>query len=519
MFEIILRKLTIWRNETAKREGVDAFRVLPNKTLEELARVSPKDKNEMTAIKGIKEAKFAKYGRELIRIINGTENVTGINNSEGDLNYFRRTSFQNKVAETGSERERIFSVGEFLDILNNKLSSAGAKIRGEISSVEERERVVYFSIKDKKDESVINCLIFRYQYEISGVRLEEGMEVVAEGVPEIYKPSGRLSLKVSIIELEGEGALKKEYEKLKRKLEKEGFFAEEGKKKIVGLPQRIGLITSRDGAAIGDFTSNVGKYGLKIRFINSSVEGKRAIFELIKAVKSFKKVEIDTLVIIRGGGSLESLQAFNSEALIREVKKISVPVICGVGHDRDISLLSLASDYAVSTPTAAAKLISSLWEDKIGRINDYERNIIGNFESRVENVDWQIRNNATNIERGFRQVLRDAESRFDDFMLHNLRSVETTILDRERKIKEVKEMLIKKFEDIIYRLQNDIEKVDNIIKLNSPERQLRLGYGIVSKGGVCVKSVNDIQKGDFVRIRFFDGEADSRIEKIKKIKE
>jgi len=516
MFEITLRKLTIWRNETAKREGVDAFRVLPNKTLEELARISPKNKNEMIAIKGIKEAKFAKYGRELIGIINGTENAAGVKKNGDNLNYFRNVSSQNKIAEIKSERAEILSVGDFLDSLNRRLSSAGAKIRGEISSVDERERVVYFSVKDKKDESVISCLIFRYQYEISGVKLEEGMEVVIEGVPEIYKPSGRLSLKASVIELEGEGALKKEYEKLKIKLAEEGFFAEEGKKKIVGLPQKIGLITSRDGAAIGDFTSNVGKYGLKIRFINSSVEGKKAVFELVAAIKAFKKMEIDVLVIIRGGGSLESLQAFNNEALIREAKKIKVPIVCGVGHDKDVSLLSLASDYAVSTPTAAARLIGGLWEREIDKIDYLEKNILEGFDARMAEVGRRIRDISLDIDTGFQEILRRTEKRYEDFFRNTAGFIAVGLAERKRLLDDYSKSLIYDFAAVFERKQGVIEKIESAIKLNDPARQLRLGYGIVSKNGASIRSVEEISEGDFIKIRVWDGEAQSEVKNVKK---
>jgi len=512
----------MWRNETAKLEGVDSFRVLPNKALEEIARCAPRNKSEMIAIKGIKEAKFAKYGKAILDIVQkGDVDIRDLKENKDNLNYFRDVMKGSslKSIETETEKQKTFGVGEFLDFLNEKMAETGSKIKGEVSSVDEREKVVYFSLKDKNDESVINCLIFRYQYEMLGVKLEEGAEVIVEGCPEIYKPYGKLSLKVNVIELEGEGALKKEYEKLKKKLDEEGFFDERTKKKFVGLPQKIGLITSREGAAIGDFTSNVGQFGLKIKFINSSVEGKRAVYELIDAIRTFEKMNIETLVIIRGGGSLESLQAFNNEALIREAKKIKIPIVCGVGHDKDVSLLSLASDYAVSTPTAAARLIGGLWEREVDKIDYFEKNIFEGFEEQIKDLDRKMKDFLFDTENNFQKIIRNIEDGFENFITSKLAIINTNITKKTGQIDRHGENVVRRFEGNIYHLKNIIEKAENIVKLNDPARQLKLGYGIVSKDGANVKSIENIQKDDIVKIRFWNGEAKSQIKEVKKIKE
>lgn len=517
MFEILLNKLTVWRNETAKREGVEPFRVLPNKALEEIARNCPCNKEEMIEIKGIKDAKFSKYGRDLLRIIksNGsTGNMEGGDANIGALNFLKELP-----EERQRQTDKIFSVGEFWDAVNARLWTVRAKVRGEISSVDQRSNVVYFSLKDRADESVMNCFIFRYQYDVLGIRLEEGMEVVAEGYPEVYKPYGRLSLRVSVIELEGEGQLKKEYEALKQKLESEGMFDERGKKPLPVFPRNIGLITSRDGAAIGDFVSNVGKYGLHVKFVNSSVEGKKAVFELIDAIKVFKKMQdLDVLVIIRGGGSLESLQAFNNEALIREAKAVRVPVVCGVGHDRDVSLLSLSADYSVSTPTAAAKLIGDTWEKEIGKIDRYERNMLECFARKLQNRQDELDGCYTRIEHGFRGIIETMERSCDIFLDNSFRIIEKEVAFKKTRISDKWKDSCRKFENRILETGNTIRRADDALKLNNPDRQLRMGYGIISKEGKSVRSVEEVNEGDTIKIRLFDGEAKSFIEEVKKFK-
>jgi len=184
------------------------------------------------------------------------------------------------------------------------------------------------------------------------------MEVIVEGMPNIYVPNGRFNFSVNTIELVGEGALKLAYDKLKKKLTAEGLLAVERKKTIPELPEKIGLITSETGAVIHDFLTNIGKYGFKIKFFNSRVEGQLAIKDLLKAIEYFKNQDIDVLVIIRGGGSFESLQAFNNEVLVRKIAEFEKPVICGIGHDKDIPLSALAADLLVSTPTAVTTVLN-----------------------------------------------------------------------------------------------------------------------------------------------------------------
>lgn len=519
MFETLLRKLTIWRNETARQEGVELFRVLSNGTLEEIARQRPFDKATLTAIKGIKEAKYHKYGTQLLKLVADDEAnpVRLVKSEAADLGYFRKL----KVAKTidAGAPEKIYSVSEFWDAVNEKVAVLRARIRGEVSSVDMRQTAVYFSIKDERDESVMNCFIFRYQYDILAIPLEEGMKVVVEGYPEIYKPYGRLSLRTTSIEPEGEGELKKQYERLRRKLEEDGLFAPEGKRELGRLPRTIGLITSREGAAIGDFRSNIGRYGFRIKFVNSSVEGRKAVFELIDAFRTMKRQKgLDAVVVIRGGGSLESLQAFNNEALVRAARTLEVPLICGVGHDRDISLLSLAADYAVSTPTAAARLLGSCWERELEKIDAYERNMIGAFREAVDRKSYRVRERAVRIEHGFGRVLDRIEEKFECFGDKALRGFEERMDDARRGMLEVEEGMGRKMEASIKTTELALVNAENIIRLNDPVRQLRLGYGIIAKAGISVRSVEELRAGEDVSIRLYDGTAEASLKKIKKLK-
>lgn len=486
----LLEKLKQWQSDRARRDNVEAYRVLPYSALEEIARREPKTPEELLEIKGIKEKKLARYGKEILNIVSGGLSLTTTYKSDDQGNLLQDKK-EDQVA--ARDEDKIFEVGEYLDFLNAKLLEAEAKIKGEVSSVENRGNYVFFGIKDKAGESLLNCFIWGNDYEISGVELEEGMEVVIWGFPNVYKPSGRLSFQTKLIEIVGEGALKKAYDELKKKLESEGLFAPERKKPIPDFSHRIGLITSHQGAAIGDFTSNLGSYGFQIKFYDSRVEGKQAVFDLVKAVKWFGKnmPDLDAVVLIRGGGSLESLQAFNTEVLVREIANSKIPVLAGIGHEKDISLAALAADKMVSTPTGAAVEISRSWDEAASKVSEAERNLLS-YLSRV----------FERFEKAKQSLHREAEK------------IGQAIFYGKDKIGASLKNIYAAFSRLLSDIKEQIKNAEDQIRLNNPERQLKLGYSLVSLGGKIVRSVKNVEVGDEVDIKVSDGELKSKIFKV-----
>ncbi|HHE76419.1 MAG TPA: exodeoxyribonuclease VII large subunit, partial [Candidatus Parcubacteria bacterium] len=373
MDQELLRKLKEWRMIKARQENVPAFRVFVDKTLEGIAALRPKNKDELLTIKGMGERKFERYGREILEMIGGNDGpITGL---------FCDAS---RNGETGNDKKKPYTVSGYLDLLNKELRKREARVQGEISSLDIRDNYLFFSLKDKNDESLLSCFMWMNNYKLCGVSFEEGLEIIVEGFPEVYKPNGRLSFRVSSAELVGEGALKKAYEQLKKRLEDEGLFLPERKKPIPEFVQRIGLITSETGAVIHDFLNNLGQYGYQIKFFSSRVEGQAAVKDLLSAIEYFEDKDIEVLVIIRGGGSLESLQAFNNEFLARKIADFKTPVICGIGHEKDVPLASLAADLMVSTPTAVTVVLNKPWERALDNIKTFERVIVHQYQEALE---------------------------------------------------------------------------------------------------------------------------------------
>ena len=368
---------------------------------------------------------------------------------------------------------RVFSVSAYLDLLNTLLQACKTRVVGEIFEFKRAQSGhAYFSLKDKKDGSVLNCVIWNSVYNLCGVELKQGLEVIVSGEPDIYKPRGEIKFKVSSVQLKGEGELKKQYDELKKKL---GYlFVEEKKRPIPELPSRIGIITSKRGAVINDFLNNLGCYGFGIKMVDSRVEGQEALKDLLLSLRTLKKQKIDVLVIMRGGGSLESFLAFNNEALVRELTGFPVPTIVAVGHDKDVPLLALAADKMVSTPTAAANLLNQSWQ----------------------RLEWELKEKEAS-------VFSFLSSFFEKFKLLEYK---------------VKESLLRVIEGEINDLKTRIEGFQSVVLSNDPKRNLALGYSIARKSGKIIRSIKNVDAGDMIDLEVSDGIIKSKVNERKKSK-
>ncbi|MFH1712268.1 MAG: exodeoxyribonuclease VII large subunit [Patescibacteria group bacterium] len=259
---------------------------------------------------------------------------------------------------------RILTVADYLKLVNETLAlipSDEIVVVGEITDYRlSQGKWVNFDLKDEEEEAKISC--FATTFKITQP-LEDGMKVQITGFPKVYERFGKFSLNVTSVELVGEGALARAYELLKKKLADEGLFDPARKRLLPKFPSRIGLITSGEAAAYGDFLRILNNRwgGVEVVHIPVHVQGKNAVPEILGAFTQFNEMSADDrpelIVLTRGGGSLEDLHAFNDEQTARAVFSSSVPVVCGVGHERDESLCDFVADVRASTPTNAAELV------------------------------------------------------------------------------------------------------------------------------------------------------------------
>ena len=385
------------------------------------------------------------------------------------------------------------TVSQFLESVNFMLSTGRPMVVGEVSEFKLTNKWVSFSLQDKEDRAILKCIIGLWDFKRMGVEIIDGMEVKVGGTARITKSYGSFGLWVDSIEPVGEGSLKKSYQLLLKKLEQEGLFTR--KRELPNFILNVGVISSKDGVVIHDFQNNLRKFGIHVNFINSRVEGKDAVDQITKAIAWFNKKmpALDALVIIRGGGSLESMQAFNNEIVCREIFASKIPIITGIGHDVDVPIACLVADVSVSTPTAVANLINRSWDSLVIGLPRLEDGILGRYERIIQSANDRAVLYITSMVGQIKAVLLNFELLAERITKEGLRAISNSIKN--------------KF-DLI-------DKSEKIINIANPERNLRLGYSLtLNESGRVVRGISEIQKGDKLKTLLADGEIQSIIDKI-----
>ncbi len=270
----------------------------------------------------------------------------------------------------------LLSVQQFITLVNDTLGmipSGAFVIEGEVAEYKVAQgKWINFSLKDEEADVRVPCFATTFK----GLpTLTDGMRVRVTGFATVFARFGKFSLNIETAEPVGEGALQKAYLALKEKLEKEGVFDADRKRLLPVFPQRIGIITSREAAAFGDFlrVTRDRMGGLTIVHADVHVQGQYAIDEIVAAFAAFNALSKDerpeVLVLTRGGGSFEELHAFNDERVVRAVFSSRIPVMVGVGHERDETLCDFVADVRASTPSNAAERLTPRREDLLDDVD------------------------------------------------------------------------------------------------------------------------------------------------------
>jgi len=252
----------------------------------------------------------------------------------------------------------LLSVGEFVALTNQTLEYAYpiVQVEGEVSEFRIAQgKWVSFKLKD--DEAVVNCFTALAQMRVP---LEDGMRVIVIAAPRLNN-KGYFNLNIRAVKPVGEGSIKKGFELLKAKLEKEGLFAPERKRMLPRVPKHVAVVTSTESAAYADFVKIINERwgGLEVEVAHTQVQGVPAPDQMVRAIRYFNSLEIlpEVLIIIRGGGSAEDLSTFNDEPLVRAIAESRIPTLVGVGHEVDHTLADMVSDVRAATPTNAAQIL------------------------------------------------------------------------------------------------------------------------------------------------------------------
>ncbi|GAA0091640.1 exodeoxyribonuclease VII large subunit [Paraclostridium bifermentans] len=380
-------------------------------------------------------------------------------------------------------------------ILTNDAVLYNLKVKGEISNFKvHSSKNVYLTLKDKS--SKINCVIFKNNYD-SSLNLEDGMKVIATGYISVYERDGSYQLYIENVELDGLGNLYIEFLKLKEKLGKEGLFDYIHKKPIPKMPKNIGIITSETGAVIKDIINVVKRRypKLNIKLYSVSVQGKNSSEQICEGIKFFNNANnVDTIILGRGGGSIEELWPFNEESVAREIFSSHIPIISAVGHETDFTIADFVADMRAPTPSAAAEIATPKLDDLL----------------------YKLKNSKDRLDKALIN-----QSKLDKNKLNNVYDRLNTIVksyiirDKIIQIDIIYDKITNEINDVVKLKKGSLDSSGSLLHSLSPLATLDRGYSIVQKDKTTINTINSLKEKDSIAIKFKDGTADCIIEKIK----
>jgi len=377
---------------------------------------------------------------------------------------------------------------------------------------------MYFSLKD--DGAQIRAAFFRQRQRGPTIQLKDGDKVLAYGRVSIYEARGDYQLIVEQIEPAGEGALKREYDKLRLKLAAEGLFDEDRKQPLPKLPQRIGVITSPSGAAVRDILTVLRRRfpSVPVTIYPAAVQGDAAPGELIAALAdAVRRDDCDVLIMGRGGGSIEDLWAFNNEQLARAIAACPIPLVSAVGHEVDFTIADFVADVRAPTPTAAAALVVPDRAEWISLVNRLAKRVarLGRrtLEDRAQTLDYMLRRMAAGIRR---QI---ASNQQDVALQRNALIQQSPAVRVERSIgrlRNVQQRLTtagrRSISDLKHRLQLAMRSLHSV----SPLATLERGYAVVldADSGKALTDVSTVKAGSEIRARLHSGELLATVKEV-----
>lgn len=395
----------------------------------------------------------------------------------------------------------VLSVGQLTFLVKDLLEAAlpTVWVSGEISNLSRPQSGhYYFTLKD--EDAQIRAVVWRTTAQRIKVDLQDGMDVICEGGLEVYPPRGSYQLVVRELHLKGVGALEQKLRRLHEKLKAEGIFDPARKRTLPMLPRRIAFVTSPTGAAIRDFLESLRHrwHGVCVLIVPVRVQGPGAAEEIAAAIARVNRLvaPIDTLVVGRGGGSLEDLWAFNEEVVVRAIHASRIPVVSAVGHEIDVTLSDLVADVRALTPTDAAQRVVPAAADVVAALADVSRR----------------------LQHALRRCCVEGRSRLDALSARRpLRRPFDVVHELSRRIDELDGRLRRTARQQLQTSAQRIESFAAQLESLSPLAVLARGYSVTTRAvdGQVVRNAADLREGDQIVSRFHEGQAVSRVENAK----
>jgi exodeoxyribonuclease VII large subunit len=414
--------------------------------------------------------------------------------------------------------------GILADVLPEKLV-----IKGEISNWKHHSSGhCYFSLKD--ENAVLNCVMWSSDFRLVKFKPADGIAVFASGFIDVYEPQGKYQLYVEKLEPAGVGALQLAFEQMVKRLAAEGLFDEKHKKALPPYPQRIGILTSESGAAIGDIVHSITTRWPCVRLFlyPVPVQGEGAAEEIAEAIRDVnkrnKELKLDLLIVGRGGGSLEDLWAFNEEVLARAIYNSKIPIISAVGHEYDTTIADLVADKHAATPTKAGVVAVPDAKEVMEQLNYFENRIVSETKWKIQSYSEELRNIlASSVFKRPKLLIQNAQQRVDELGLKMGQYLKVMLLVARKRLHEVYDKVIRiephrflgklsvelnnmrnrtniAMQAVLNKRQMQITAQENRLAGLNPKSVLQRGYSITTnaKTGLLIKKREDVEVGDLI---------------------
>lgn len=442
-----------------------------------------------------------------------------------------------------TDEKKIYKVSELNRLIRRTLENSFGSIwlEGELSNVRRPSSGHYYlTIKDASSQ--ISGVLFRGNQRNVKFEPADGMKVRVSGDISVYEPSGTYQIIIRGMEEAGKGALQEQFEKLKQKLLQEGLFASERKVPLPLLPQHVGIVTSRTGAAVRDILNVVNRRfpNLHIVLAPVRVQGEGAAAEIAGAIDMLnQRGGLDVMIVGRGGGSLEDLWCFNEEIVARAIARSKIPVISAVGHEIDYTISDFVSDLRAPTPSAAAELVvgcKDAFEDDLRRhgaaLNRALREMILAMRNRLLAVSGsQIFSEPRNMVKQYLQQV-------DSLAMRMQHSLEMSVNEQRRSLQSLSQQLkalspavisrqyIQRMESLLMRMNHalristqgqaqDLQRLSEKLMALSPKSVLSRGYSVtMDESGKAIQKVSTLEKGQRVVTLLEDGSFEAEVDKI-----
>ncbi|MDE6882972.1 MAG: exodeoxyribonuclease VII large subunit [Lachnospiraceae bacterium] len=365
-------------------------------------------------------------------------------------------------------------------------------VKGEVSNCKYHSSGhIYFTLKDAK--GTIACVMFASNRGGLTFRMSEGQQVVVSGSVDVYERDGKYQLYARAIQLDGAGALYEKYEKLKRELEERGMFAAQYKQPIPRYIRRLGVVTAATGAAVRDIINIAGRRNPYVQIIvyPAIVQGEAAPASIVNGIHAMERMNIDTMIVGRGGGSIEDLWAFNEEMVAQAIFDCSIPVISAVGHETDTTIADFVADLRAPTPSAAAELA----------VYDIEQ-----LEDKLSEYAYTMQHMCRRTVRHYRQVVEHYSVRMRYLSpLNTIRNRRTQALSLEERLQNLME---KRLRDSRHRMAIYVEQMKGL----SPLDKLNQGYAYAAdERGKTLTSIEQVSIGDAMTVYVKDGRLQAQV--------